>query len=73
MEQNHFFAKKFCCSADMMERVVENDMQWKMLCLKENQKLQESHELDFQETPEPVFWILLPMVAGIVFLRKKAD
>ena len=42
--------------------VVENSAQWKMLKLKEAQKLRGNKALDFMETPEPSVWLIGALV-----------
>lgn len=53
--------------------VVENEMQWKTLRLKENQKLEESPELEFQESPEPGLCFLLIGGLLIVAWRRRTE
>ena len=48
--------------------VVENSAQWKMLQMKEKQKLGSLEALEFMETPEPGFWILL---AGLLLFGRR--
>lgn len=50
--------------------VVENDAQWKMLESKERENLGVHGALEFDETPEPGFWVLLGGLA--VFLAYKS-
>ena len=56
--------------------VVENSAQWKMLELKEKQKLKNKKALEFTdtvETPEPSTWILIISVLFIfAWLRRQA-
>jgi len=56
---------------------VENSAQWKMLKLKEKQKLEANPALDFNETPEPATWLLLAgfliFLAGNRIYRKRQE
>ncbi|HEY8241173.1 MAG TPA: PEP-CTERM sorting domain-containing protein, partial [Kiritimatiellia bacterium] len=46
--------------------VVENSAQWKMLKIKEDEKLEGSKALAFKETPEPGTWVMIIAGAGVI-------
>ena len=49
--------------------VLENDAQWKILEEKEQQKLSSHNSLEFDETPEPSFYLLLAIAATFLLIR----
>jgi hypothetical protein len=52
--------------------VVESASQWEILKRKEKQSLNNHSALDFeeeQETPEPVWWLLLAALLGFLYYR----
>jgi hypothetical protein len=55
--------------------VVENSAQWKMLQLKQQQKLKRNQSLDFMDTPEPSVWVvgLLTLALSVLWslLRRR--
>lgn len=50
--------------------VVENSAQWEILKRKEKQKLSNHEELEFMETPEPPWWVLI--IGYLAFRRWRA-
>lgn len=50
--------------------VVENSAQWKMLEMKENQKLSAAGVLEFDETPEPAQWLVAGLFALLLIIRQ---
>jgi len=48
--------------------VVENSAQWKMLALKEQQKLETSAAFQFKETPEPSTWALIAVAGALMVI-----
>ena len=51
--------------------VVENTAQWKMLEQKEAQKLDNQSALEFMNTPEPSFWIVLLGLFAFLEVRRR--
>ena len=51
--------------------VVENSAQWKLLALKESQKLGGSNALEFEETPEPATALLLLGGGALLLSRRR--
>ena len=47
--------------------VVENSAQWKILALKQHQKLGNQAALEFEETPEPTTWLLILFGAATLY------
>ena len=51
--------------------VVENSAQWRMLELKEKQKLANKDQLEIQKAPEPAVWLLLAGFAAWLLWRSR--
>lgn len=51
--------------------VVENSAQWKMLALKEGQKLNNQAALEIEEVPEPSTWVLIVVAGGMLLFAGK--
>ena len=52
--------------------VVESSAQWKILALKERQKLNNQAALEFEEVPEPSTWVLIVVLgAGLIVAAKR--
>ncbi len=51
--------------------VVENSAQWKILQLKERQKLGAHEALELEDTPEPATWMLLAVFLPFLFLWRR--
>ena len=52
--------------------VLENSAQWKVLELKERQKLRNLNALEFEETPEPSTWMMIAIGAVVLIVARRA-
>jgi len=51
--------------------VVENTAQWKILAMKERQKLGNQAALEFEDVPEPTTWFMILLGAATLFFAKR--